>query len=155
MGIEILQGVSTALNAAFGEEYTIYQNDGDPELRKPCFLIGVLKPEISPMLGNREIRRYPLEIQYVPSDSGNRVEMLAAAEKMVEALRLLTLPNGDLLRGTGISYEVVDKVLHFFVNYNLPVIRAAEKTAMETLETEVGIQNKADDSSAFLFGKVR
>lgn len=36
------------------------------------------------------------------------------------------------------NYEIVDNVLHFFVNYNLPMIRPAEETYMETLETEVG-----------------
>ena len=36
------------------------------------------------------------------------------------------------------NYEVVDNVLHFFVNFNLPMIRPADETMMETLETEVG-----------------
>ena len=50
----------------------------------------------------------------------------------------ITLPSGDLLHGTSVNYEIVDNVLHFFVNYNLPMIRPAEETYMETLETEVG-----------------
>ena len=36
------------------------------------------------------------------------------------------------------NYEIVDNVLHFFVNYNLPMIRPAEENYMETLETEIG-----------------
>ena len=93
-----------ALNAAYGDGYEIYQNDVEQGLKEPCFLIAVLQPEITPMLGRRFIK----------------------------------LPSGDLLHGTSVNYEIVDNVLHFFVNYNLPMIRPAEETYMETLETEVG-----------------
>lgn len=65
-------------------------------------------------------------------------EMFTVAETMIEALNFITLPGGDLLHGTSVNYEVVDNVLHFFVNFNLPMIRPADETMMETLETEVG-----------------
>lgn len=64
--------------------------------------------------------------------------MITAAETMIGALDFITLPGGDLLHGTSVNYEVVDNVLHFFVNYNLPVLNPLNKTYMETLETEVG-----------------
>ena len=64
--------------------------------------------------------------------------MLTVAETMMETLEFITLPNGDLLHATSVNYEVVDNVLHYFVNYNLPMIRPVEETYMETLETEVG-----------------
>ena len=69
---------------------------------------------------------------------GNNAEMITVAGTMVEALDFISLPNGDQLHGTSVNYEIVDNVLHFFVNYNLPMIRPAEETYMETLETEVG-----------------
>ena len=56
----------------------------------------------------------------------------------METLDFITLSGGDLLHGTGVNYEVVDNVLHFFVNFNLPMIRSTDETMMETLETEVG-----------------
>ena len=51
-------------------------------------------------------------------------------------LRYITLPNGDMLRGTSISYEVVEGVLHFFVNYNMIVNIPKELPTMETLEID-------------------
>lgn len=37
-----------------------------------------------------------------------------------------------------LCHEVVDGVLHFMVNFNLPLIRPYDETYMETLETDVG-----------------
>lgn len=135
---EIIKGISMALNAVFGDEYEIYQNDVEQGLKESCFLITVLQPEITPMLGRRFIKRNPFDIQYFPTNPRNNAEMFTVAETMMEALDFITLPSGDLLHGTSVNYEIVDNVLHFFVNYNLPMIRPAEETYMETLETEVG-----------------
>jgi len=73
---------------------------------------------------------------FVRADLDLRVKRTPLPEE--EALDFITLPSGDLLHGTSVNYEIVDNVLHFFVNYNLPMIRPAEETYMETLETEVG-----------------
>lgn len=34
---EIIKGISMALNAAFGDEYEIFQNDVEQGLEEPCF----------------------------------------------------------------------------------------------------------------------
>ncbi|WP_148355324.1 phage tail terminator family protein [Anaerotruncus colihominis] len=135
---EIIKGISMALNTAFGDGYEIFQNNVEQGLKEPCFFISILKPEIIPMLGRRFIQRNPFDIQYFPTSPGNNAEMITAAETMIGALDFITLPGGDLLHGTSVNYEVVDNVLHFFVNYNLPVLKSTEQTYMETLETEVG-----------------
>ena len=135
---EIIKGISMALNAAFGDGYEIYQNDVEQGLKEPCFLIAVLQPEITPMLGRRFIKRNPFDIQYFPTNPRNNAEMFTVAEKLMECLTQISLPNGDLLHGTGMNYEVVDDVLHFMVNFNLTLIRPYEEPYMETLDTDVG-----------------
>lgn len=126
------------LHAAFGDEYEIYQNDVEQGLNEPCFFIVVLKPEVSPMIGRRFIKRNPFDIHYFPKNQGDNREMFSIAEKLTEILDFIRIPGGDLLHGTGISYEVVDNVLHFFVSYNLPVMKTADEIYMETMETDVG-----------------
>lgn len=64
--------------------------------------------------------------------------MFTVAAEMMDVLEIITLPNGDLIRGTGMNYEVVDGVLHFFVSYNLTLLRPTEDTPMETLAVDVG-----------------
>ena len=80
-----------ALNAAFGDGYEIYQNDVEQGLKEPCFLIAVLQPEITPMLGRRFIKRNPFDIQYFPTNPRNNAEMFTVAETMMEALDFITL----------------------------------------------------------------
>lgn len=135
---EIIKGISMALSSCFGEGYEIYQDDGEQGLNGPCFLIAVLGPEITPLLGRRFIQRNPFDIRYFPTAPGKNTEMLTVAEKLMEILDFITLPNGDLLHGTSVGYEIVENVLHFFVNYNLPMVKSVEETYMETLQTQVG-----------------
>lgn len=135
---EIIKGVSVKLNTTFGDHYKIYRNDVKQGLKQPCFFIAVLKPELSPLIGRRYMSRNPLDVHYIPADSGNNAEMHTVADDLMESLEFITLPNGDQLHGTSMNFEVVDGVLHFFVNYNLPLIKLAEGTSMNTLNVAVG-----------------
>lgn len=135
---EIIKGVSMKLNTAFGSGYKIYQDGLKQGLQLPCFFLAVLEPEITPLLGKRYMSRNPLDVQYFPTASGNNSEMFTVAEEMMEQLEFITLPNGDVLHGTSMNFEVVDGVLHFFVNYNLPLVRPTTGDDMETLDADVG-----------------
>lgn len=135
---EIIQGVSMKLNATFGSKYRFYQNDVRQGFKPPCFFLAVLNPEIAPLVGHRYINRNPLDVRFFPKDQRNNAEMFAVAAEMMEELEVITLPNGDLVRGTGMNYEVVDGVLHFFVSYNLTLIRPTENISMENLAVDVG-----------------
>lgn len=126
-----------ALNAAFGDGYEIYQNDVEQGLKEPCFLIAVLKPDISPLQKNRFMNRNPLDVHYFPTSGRNNAELFTMAGDLMECLEFITLPNGDVLHGTSMSYEVEDGVLHFFVNFNLTLSRPSEETPMETLDVDV------------------
>lgn len=135
---EIIKGVSMKLNATFGNRYKNYENDVKQGLKPPCFFIGVLKPELSPLVGRRYLSINPLDIRFIPPDGGRNTEMFSIAAELLEALEYITLLDGDVLRGTGMNYEVVDGVLHFFVNYNLTLIKPVEKVPMETLSVDMG-----------------
>lgn len=135
---EIIQGVSIKLNATFEGKYKTYQNDVEQGFTKPCFFISILKPDISPLLKNRYMSRNPLDIHYFPTNGRNNAEMYDMAGDLMECLEFITLPNGDVLHGTSMNYEVVDGVLHFFVNYNLTLRRPSDDPTME--ELEVGVE---------------
>lgn len=137
---EIIQGVSIRLNTAFEGKYKTYENDVEQGFTTPCFFITILKPDISPLLKNRYMSRNPLDIHYFPTNGRNNAEMYAMAGDLMECLEFITLPNGDVLHGTSMNYEVVDGVLHFFVNYNLTLRRPSDDPTME--ELEVGVEPK-------------
>lgn len=135
---EIIAGIAIKLNATFGDSYEIHQNNVKQGLKEPCFFIAVIKPEVTPMIGQRFIKVNPFDIQYFPENQGDNQELFTIADKLIETMDFITLQNGDQLHGTGVSYEVVDGVLHFFINYNLPMVRVPDPTYMETLEANFG-----------------
>lgn len=135
---ELIKGVSIKLNATFGDGYEIYVKDVKQGLKEPCFFIAVLQPERRPMLGLRSFQTNPFDIHYFPEDETDNGEMIGVAEQMMDALEMITLLNGDLIRGTNRKYEIVDGVLHFFVNFNMHLIKPVDATPMETLDVETG-----------------
>lgn len=135
---EIIEGIAVAINSIFGDEIEIYKDNVTQGLKEPCFFIAILKPEVTPLIGTRSIRNNSFDIQYFPKESNT--EMLDVAEKLINSLEFITLLNGDILHGTGVSYEIIDNVLHFFISYNLTMIKVTDKTNMETLETDVSVK---------------
>lgn len=121
---KIITGISQKLDAIFNissEEYTIYTENVEQDLKEPCFFIFCLKPDNSQLIGNRYKRNYPFDIQYLPKDSENiNSECNEVAEKLINELEYITV-DGSLVRGTKMNGETVDNVLHFFVNYNMIV----------------------------------
>lgn len=134
---DIITGIAKALGAAFGSEYRVYENDVQQGMTEPCFFIAALRPEQTQLLGDRAIWRNPFDIQHFPKEPGTNAELYSVAARLMYALRYITLPGGDLLRGRSISYETVDGVLHFFVSYNMIVNIPRELPVMETLDTDI------------------
>lgn len=139
---KIISGIAGKLNAAFGENYRIYRNDVEQGLQEPCFFIVPLSPTRQQVLGRRYRQDNPFDIHYFPSQSEQmQSEMDRTADQLFETLEYITLEDGDLLRGTGMRYEIIDNVLHFFVDFNLYLFRQEEKENMETLESRVQVKN--------------
>ena len=135
---EIIDGIAVVINSIFGDEIEIYKDNVTQGLKEPCFFVAILKPEVTPLIGTRSIRNNSFDIQYFPKESNT--EMLDVAEKLINSLEFITLLNGDILHGTGVSYEIIDNVLHFFISYNLTMIKVTDKTNMETLETDISVK---------------
>lgn len=138
---EIIGGIAGALYESFGKGYEIYQNNVQQGLKEPCFFIGLLKLSVRPLLGRRRIRTVPFDICYFPKTAGDNREMQEAAEQMLEALEFIRLGDGGLLRGSKMSWEIVEDMLHFFVTYSLTENELPQQTPMESLKALV---NKKD-----------
>lgn len=135
---DLITAISIKLNTTFGDRFKVYKNDVKQGLKEPCFLIATLKPSLKPLLGGRSFKENPFDLHYFPKDDGDNGEMLAVAERLMDALGVVTMQNGDLIRGTNMNYEIVDGVLHFFVNFNMHLIKPVEKTPMETVDVVTG-----------------
>ena len=131
---DLIDAISIKLNQVFGDGKRIYSETVKQGLREPCFFIAVLNPLQTQMIGNRYFRQHPFDIHYFPAVQDNNNELQGMASDLFDALEYITLTNGDLVRGSEMHYEVVDGVLHFFVDYNM-FVNKVEVPAdnMETL----------------------
>lgn len=115
---ELIEAISTKLKQVFGAETRVYSEPLE-QGQRPCFFITVLKPSETPLLGNRFFRSHPFDVQYSPAVAENNAELQEMAANLFDALEFVTMVNDDLVHGTKMNYEIVDGVLHFYVNYNM------------------------------------
>jgi hypothetical protein len=134
---EIIDGISLKLNQVFGDKYEIYADaDVVQGLKEPCFFIAVLNPSFKKYIGSRYFVENPFVVQYFPEKADDNIEMHDVAFKMFENLGNITLPNGDSLYGTSISYQIIDGVLNFNVNFNMILNKIEVTEIMEKLKYE-------------------
>ena len=134
MGNELLTGIITKLRDTFGYDTTIYLDEVKQELQEPCFFVRILEVSQEPGLDNRYRRKYFLDIEYHCDEDVQTARKFAdVANTLLMAVEYIYMGD-DLVRGTGIHYEVQDNVLHFFINYDFFVFRVPDEVPyMETL----------------------
>ncbi|CAI3544726.1 phage tail terminator family protein [Clostridium neonatale] len=132
---KIITGISQKLDEEFNTEenegYIIHTENVEQGLEEPCFFIFSLKPSSKQLVGNRYERKYPFDIHFFPdtelvdgiSTINNQINEVT--ERLFTALEYITVDN-SLVRGTSINAEIVDNVLHFFINFNMIVKKETE-----------------------------
>lgn len=130
----IITGISQKLDAEFNG-IDIYIDQIKQGLVAPCFFIMLLKPEESQVMGNRYHREHSFDIHYFPKlDSTS--ELYATSDRLMDVLEYIEF-DGGLLRGTKRHSEIIDGILHFFINYNFHIIKEkANNPYMEQLKVE-------------------
>lgn len=136
----IIDGISAALFAKFGERYEIYTENIPHCLKEPCFAIKSLNPTIKQGLGNRYYKTNSFCIHYFPKSTEPKAEINDVEERLFSCLEYITV-DGDLTRGTNMNGENHDNVLFFFVNYNAFVFRKPDEIpVMETVDQRTNLK---------------
>lgn len=135
---DLINGISKRIYETFGSDYKIYKENVEQNLHEPCFMIRILKPMQFAKLPNRYLRQHSFVISYFPKSTNNaNNEMYEVSEKLLSELEYIIVNQNDidnLVRGTKMRYEIVDDVLHFFVNYDFFVKKEiGEQDRMEEL----------------------
>src|SRR5690606_31329941 len=138
MTIVTINGIRTAVFHRLAEKFPDIKRYGE-EIRQgfeePCFFVKLLTAGQTQELGTRYMRTHSFDIHYFPRDESN-ADAHAMAEQLYDALEVVEF-NGQKYRGTGMNHEIVDGVLHFFVDYNFHVRRIVpDMPRMESLEQE-------------------
>lgn len=122
----IAQKIRTVFNAS---EYRLYTENVEQGFNEPCFFVQLLSHTQKQRIANRYKETYCFEVAYYPPDGGNKnKECLTVAEGLDELLEYISA-DGDLLRGTNLSFKITEGILHFYVEYTMFAVREQESEA--------------------------
>ena len=137
---KIIDGISVAINAEFGDDYEIYTESVEQGLNEPCFSILCLNPTNEQFLGRRYFRKNQFCIHYFPKGEEKNKEINEVRERLFECLELVTV-DGDLCRGTNMSSETSDGVLSFFFFFFMFMYKMQEGTpTMESYDYSTDVK---------------
>ena len=132
---KIITGISQKLFETFGLDYKIYTENVEQFLNPPCFYVELLQSSMQQIVSRRYRLENLFDIHFFTNENEPKNDFRRVADILYDALEYISVDN-DLLRRLGMHYEIVDDVLHFFVSYNLILIKTLEpKEKMETLKT--------------------
>ncbi|HBF2379010.1 hypothetical protein QQO69_17990 [Clostridioides difficile] len=135
----IIDGISVKLDKSFGNEYTIYSEDVEQGINEPCFFIVPINSSKVSYPNARELKKNSFDVHYFPKSNDKSFEINEVAEMLLEELEYIEI-DGDLVRGTNMNFEIVDNVLHFFVDYNYFTIKNNDINKMDTVELFGGLK---------------
>ncbi|HBF2786907.1 TPA: hypothetical protein KN142_000818 [Clostridioides difficile] len=135
----IIDGISIKLDKTFGESYTIYSEDVEQGINEPCFFIVPINPSKVSYPSGRELKKNSFDVHYFPKSNDKSFEINEVAEMLLEELEYINV-NEDLVRGTNMNYEIIDNVLHFFVDYNYFTIKSNDTEKMNDVELFGGLK---------------
>lgn len=143
---QIIKAISLALNGAFGDDYTIYKEEAEQDMKEPCFFVICNTPKKRLFRGRKYFCSYDFCIKYVPSTGAVRAECNETIEKMFECLEYIRLGE-SLVRGKNMEPEIKDGILYFFVAYEFFVYKKTETEKMGEVLTKVGVKGQVEDGS--------
>lgn len=134
---DIIGGIAIKIDSLF-DDAVIYTEGIEQGFREPCFFIKLLRASQKQIFNNRYYLEHSLDVHFFPGAADKNNEMYEVATKLAE-LEYIT-SGGSLLRGTKMSYEAVDGVLHYFVQYNYFVYLTQEEVEkMQSISVNNGI----------------
>lgn len=138
---ELVSAISQRLHTTWGEGYAIYKENMPQNFDEPCFVITHVAQYGSPKLPNRHLLKNKFDIQFFPKDGQNeKLQMYEVADELYFALQYIKVLD-NLVRGTKMSSEIVDGVLHFFINYDIFVIQETDDVPRMTDVTSIQRSN--------------
>lgn len=128
----VRDSIISALDQHF-PEVKIYGEEIKQGFKEPCFFVKLFPVSQDQLLGRRYQRSHSFDIHYFAESNEELHDM---AEQLYDKMELISL-GGSFIRSTGMRHEIVDGVLHFFVDYNFHLQRSVDPDPlMQSMEQE-------------------
>lgn len=137
----LVDAISMAIHAWFGDGYEIYTENIKQDLAEPCFFIETVETSGGQYLGRKHKRENNLCIHYFPKTADMSEECRGVADQLYELMEELPFLDGKI-RGRNMKAKVEDDVLHFFVDYDRFTVRIPETEAMELMNVDIDMKGE-------------
>lgn len=136
---EIVNGIGLKLSKSFNG-IDIHKEELEQGFEEPCFFIDLLNPSEKQIIGNRYLRSYLFDIAYFPKKKSSR-EIFEVLDKLYSVLEYIELDDGTLIRGIERSSREEDRILHFFITYEMFIYKLdEEKPKMKKIDVNNGLK---------------
>jgi hypothetical protein len=136
---EIVNGIGLKLSKSFNG-INIHKEELEQGFEEPCFFIDLLNPSEKQIIGNRYLRSYLFDIVYFPKKKSSE-ETFEVLDKLYSVLEYIELDDGTLIRGIERSSREEDRILHFFITYEMFIYKLdEEKPKMKKLDVNNGLK---------------
>ena len=144
---DVIKALAKALNGALAErkkEYTIYTENVEQELKRPCFFIYCTNYKDELYRGKRYKLSTNIVIEYMPpkpeDDRETNRNVNNILPKLYDITEMIEV-DGNLLRGLDRSVENTDGGVVFNVRYEYFYYKTEEVDKMEILKQEGAVKN--------------
>lgn len=125
---DVIHGIMAALKQHF-PNIKIYGEEIQEGFQAPCFFVKVFPVSHMRERGRRYLRSHAVDIHYFPATTYANNEMHDMAESLYETMEYIMADN-QTCRATEMNHEIIDGVLHFYVQYNFHMIRDIEEALL-------------------------
>ena len=129
---KIINAISNAIYPNFGNDYEIYTEQVEQDLKEPCFLIKHVESSLIPIIPPRYYFKNTFDVLYFSDQIAKTEDFNTKSFNLFSILEFIDTEDNDKLHGTNMEYKVIDEVLHFYVDYNL--ILRAEDVIIDKME---------------------
>ncbi|BBM48388.1 hypothetical protein JMUB3933_1904 [Leptotrichia wadei] len=136
---EIVNAIGLKLSENF-EGIDVHREELEQGFKEPCFFIDLLNPNEKQIVGNRYLRSYLFDIVYFPENKKAQ-DTFETLDKLYSVLEYIELDDGTLIRGIERSSREEDRILHFFITYEMFIYKLdEEKPKMKKLDVNNGLK---------------
>lgn len=123
-GNTILNSVVRKLHGAF-PDIDIFVENINQGCPYPYFMVFCEDFTQNKLMRENYLQSFIISVLYQYKDlpETSYVDLNQVGYKLSDILSIITLPNGDLLRGTDINWYPQNKKLEFYINYSIKVAR--------------------------------
>jgi len=134
---KIVDAISLAVNAEFGDDCKIYTEIVEQDIKRPCFFIACLGFSSEQQRDKRYLLKHQMTVQYLTSSTEPNAELYGVVGRLNKCLECISI-DGDLTRSSKSKAEIMDELLSLTIDYDFYVIEKSEEQKMESVSVATG-----------------